>query len=89
MGCRLRHSPRRQIAQIQIHLADVVVGYVVNLQIEEDEAAQYAMIENEVNAVMGVVKRDAVLSPDKSEAFAQFEQKGLKVIEETGFEIAF
>ena len=66
---------------------NVVVLDFIDLQINEHEAAQDAVIENEVDAVVGVVERDAVLPADEGEALAQFQQKRLKMVAETGFEI--
>ena len=47
------------------------------------------MIEDEIDSVMGVVEGDAVLPPDKGEAFAQLQKKRLKMIAEKGFKIGF
>ena len=60
---------------------------VVDLQIDEDKAAQDAVVENKIDPVMGVVEGDAVLPADEGEAFAKFEEEGLEVIAETGFQI--
>jgi hypothetical protein len=66
-----------------------VVLHVAQLEINEDEAAEDAVIENKIDAVMGVVQRDAVLSTDEGEAFAEFQEEGLEVIAETGFKVGF
>ena len=71
-----------EIAEIQVHLADVVVFDIVDLEIDEDEAAEDAMVEDEIDAVVGVVQRDAVLSADEGEALAKLEEEGLEVIAE-------
>ena len=60
-----------EVAEVEIHLADVVVLHVVHFQINENEAAEDAVVEDEINPVVGVVQGDAVLPPDEGEAFAQ------------------
>lgn len=61
-----------KVAKIHIHLADVVVLDFVHFEIDEDEATEVTVVEDEIDVIMGVVQRDAVLPPDESEAFAQF-----------------
>lgn len=58
-----------------------------DFQINQNEAAEDAMVKDEIDPVMGVIEGDAVLPADEGEAFAKFEQKGLEVIAETGFEV--
>jgi len=60
---------------------------VVYFQVDEDEAAKDAVVEDEIDSVMGVVEGNTVLPPDKGEAFSQLQKKRLKVIAEKGFEI--
>ena len=76
-----------EVAEIHVHLADVVVLEVVDLQIDEDKAAQDAMVKDEIDPVMGVVESDAVLPTDEGKTFAKFEEEGLEVIAEAGFQI--
>ena len=76
-----------EVAEIHVHLADVVVFDVVDFQIDEDKIAQDAVVENKIDPVMGVVEGDAVLPADEGETFAKFEEEGLEVIAETGFQV--
>lgn len=78
-----------EVAEIHVHLADVVVLDVVHLEVDEDEAAQDAVVEYEIDAVVGVVEGDAVLAADEGEAFAKLQEEGLEVIAEAGFETGF
>lgn len=78
-----------KIAEVQVHLPDVVVLHVVHFQVNENEAAEDAVVEDEVDPVVGVVQGDAVLSTDEGEAFAQFQKKGLEVVAEPSFEVCF
>ncbi len=76
-----------KVAEIHVHLPDVVVLDFVDFQINEDEAAEDAVVEDEVHPVVGVVERNPVLTTDEGEAFAEFEQEGLEVVAEAGFEV--
>lgn len=74
-----------EVAEVKIHLANVVVLDFVQFQINQNEAAQDAMVEHEVHPVMGVVDGDAVLPPDEGEAFAKLQEEGLEVIAKKSF----
>jgi len=76
-----------EVAEIHIHLADVVVLNLVDFEVDEDEAAEDAVVEDEVHPVVGVVEGDAILSANESEAFAQLQQEGLEVVAEAGFQV--
>lgn len=78
-----------EVAQIQVHLTDVVGLHVVDLQINEDEAAQDALVKDQINLVVRVVQRNAVLPPDEGETLAEFEQELLEVVAKNRFELGF
>ena len=77
-----------EVAEIHVHLADVVMFDVVDFQIDQDEAAEDAVVEDEIDPVVGVVEGDAVLPADEGEALAEFQEEGLEVIAEESFEIS-
>ena len=66
-----------------------MVFHIVELQVDEDEAAEDAVVENEIDPVVGVVERDAVLPADEGEAFSKLKEEGLEVVAQVGFEIGF
>ena len=76
-----------EVAEVEIHLADVMVLDFLELQIDEDEASQDAVIKDEIDAVVGVVDRHTVLAADEGEAFSQFQEKGLEVVAELCLQI--
>ena len=78
-----------KVAHIHIHLADVVVLYLINLEVYQHEAAQNAVIKNQINFVVGVVDRYTILAANKGEALAQFQQKLLQVIAQHRFKVGF
>ena len=45
------------------------------------------MIKNKVNIIVGIVKRDTVLAPNKSKPFAQLQQKVLKIVDQEAFQL--
>ena len=65
------------------------MGEAAEFQIEDDEAAQAAVKEQQVNAIPGAVDAQAALTANKSEITAQFEQELFKPVNEGGFEAGF
>ncbi len=78
-----------KVAEIHVHLPDVVMLDFVDFQINENKTAQDAVVENEVHPVVGVVQSDTVLPADEGEAFTKFEKEWLKVVAEARFQIGF
>ena len=66
-----------EVVEVHVHLADVLVLHFAGFQVEQHEAAQYAVVEHQIHAVVAVVERDAKLPPHEREALAEFEQKFL------------
>lgn len=66
-----------------------MVPHLAQLEVDQHEAAQDAVIENQVDLVMGVVDRHPILPADKREPLAKLQQEGLEVVAEHGFELGF
>jgi hypothetical protein len=49
-----------------------MVFNIVDFQVDQDEAAEDAVIENEINPVVGIVEGDAVLPTNEGEALTEF-----------------
>jgi hypothetical protein len=79
----------RKVPHVHVHLSNVVVLNLVDFQVDQHEAAQDAVVKNQVHFVMRVADRDPVLPANEGEAFAQLEQELLQVIAEQGFEVGF
>lgn len=75
-------------ADIHVHLADVLVAELVDLEVDQHEALEQVVVENEVNVEMGSFRADAELAPDEGEAPAEFEEEVLQVIDEGRFDVA-
>lgn len=58
-------------ADIHVHLADVFVGEFFRLQINEDEALEQVVVENEVHVEVAALGADAELATNEGEALAQ------------------
>jgi hypothetical protein len=61
---------RGEVAKVEVHLADVVMLHLVHFEVDVDEAAEDAVVEDEVHPVMGVIERDAPLPVDEGKALA-------------------
>src|SRR5262244_3504288 len=78
-----------KIVDIHLHLAKVLMGEPTDFQIYQDIATQQAVVENEVNEEMVVVKGEALLTRLKQKAFAKLQQKMFEFVYDGGFKIRF
>ena len=74
--------------QIKIHLAGIFRLERADFQINDDEASQLEVIEQEVDVEIVVTDFHVNLPTHEGEAGAEFHEKILKVAEQTGFEFA-
>ena len=58
-------------ANVHVHLSDVLVGELARLEIEEDEALEQVVVEDEIDVKVFGLGADALLPSDKGEALAQ------------------
>ena len=74
-------------AQVQLHLAGVGRLEVADLQLDDHQPPQPAMVEQEVDVVIVAVQRDALLALDEGEPGAELEQERLDLAQDGGFQI--
>jgi hypothetical protein len=60
---------------------------LAELEVDQDEAAQDAVVEDEIDAVVAVVDGDPLLAPDEGETFAQLQQEGLEMVAQHRLEL--
>ena len=60
---------------------------LVEFQVDQDVAAQEAVVEDEVEEVVVVVEGEALLPGLEEEAFAEFEEEVLEMVDDGGFEV--
>ncbi len=75
------------VVQIKIHLPGVAMFEGADFEVDEQMAAEEAVVEDEVDVVVLFADGDALLPGLEAEAGAEFEQEGLQVIEESCFEV--
>src|SRR6266702_7048284 len=78
-----------KIVDIHLHLAKVLMGEPTDFQINQHIATQQAVVENEVNEEMVVVKGEALLTGLKQKAFAKLQQKMFELVDDGSFKIGF
>jgi hypothetical protein len=61
------------------------MGEFTNFQVNQQVALQNAVVEYQIDIEVVCVKLQALLPTDKGEAFAKFEQEGLKVLNNRRF----
>lgn len=72
-----------------MHLPGVTVLEGAGLEIDEQVAAEDAVVEDEVEVVVLVAHRDAFLAGLEAEAGAEFEKEGLEVVEQRLLQVGF
>ena len=70
-----------------VNLARIAMFEGADFEVDEQVAAEEAVVEDEVDVVVLVADGDALLPGLEAEAGAEFEQEGLQVIEESCFEV--
>ncbi|MGC4106205.1 MAG: hypothetical protein QM753_07595 [Thermomicrobiales bacterium] len=65
------------------------MGELARLEVNDDQAAEAAVEEEQVNTVPRVADTQAALPADEGEVAAEFEEEGLEVANEGLFQIGF
>ena len=76
-----------EIIDIELELAKVLMGEFANLQIKQHITLEHGMVKDQIDVKMVAVEGEALLAGDKGKALAQFEQEGLQLAEEGGFQL--
>ena len=76
-------------ADLHVHLADVSVGELLGFEINEDEALQQVVVEDQIDVEVAGFRADAELASDEGEAFAQLHEEVAQTSDEGIFEFAF
>jgi hypothetical protein len=61
-----------RIVEIHVHLASIAVSESAALEIDDDEAPQLAMKEQQIDPIPFIADAEAALASDKSEIAAEF-----------------
>ena len=88
MGYRFSFPPLIEHSAVHVHLTDVLVGRGIGLQVDQDEAIEDVVIENEVDVIVLALGCDVILPADEGVSFAEFEQGFLQMIDDGRFELA-
>lgn len=78
-----------EIVHIKLHLAEIAVGELADLEIDQHMALQNGVIEDEIDVKVVAIESDPLLARDKGKALAEFEQEGLQVVDESLLQSGF
>src|SRR5437899_778669 len=70
------------IVEVEVHLAGIGVGELADLEVDDDQAPEPAVEEEEVDPVPLVTDAQAALAADEGELAAEFQQEGLEMVDE-------
>ena len=60
-----------------------------NFQIKQNEAAQQAVVKNQIDHEVFFIKSKAHLTPDKCKTSAKFQKELLQVVDDSAFQLTF
>ena len=72
-------NPVFEQPHIHIHLADILMGQLAHLEVNQHKTLEEIIVEHQIDEEMLGFGTDPVLPADEREAFAQFQQKPLQV----------
>ena len=75
------------IVQVKVHLPRVGVGELADLQVDDDQAAQAAVEEEQVDPIPLVADPQTLLTPDEGEVAAEFEQEVFELPDQGVFQV--
>jgi hypothetical protein len=76
-----------EVVHIHLHLPEVLMGDLANFQIDQDIAAQQAVVENQIHEKVFFVECESLLARLEEKAFAHFQQETLDLADDGGFQI--
>src|ERR1035437_4455998 len=76
-----------EVVDVHLHLPEVLMGDLADFQIEQDVAAQQAVVENQIHEEMVFVEGEPLLARPEEEALAHFQQETLDLADDGGFAI--
>lgn len=73
--------------QVEVHLAGVLRLELVDLEVDDDEAAQAEVVEEQVEIEILATDFEVVLTADECEALAEFENERPEVVEQAALQL--
>ena len=73
-------------SHVHVDLADVLMGELGGLEVDDDEAFQDVVIENEIEVEVAGLGADTHLAGDEGEAVAHFQQEALELGDDGGLD---
>jgi hypothetical protein len=72
---------------VNLHLAEVLMGELVELEVDDDVAAEEAVVEDQIDEVVVFIEGEALLAGLEEEAFAEFEEEVLEAVDDGLLEV--
>ena len=76
------------VVHVHLHLAQILMLELANLEVDEHEAAQQTVEEHEVNKVVLLIEGKADLPTHKGKAAPHLEKELLQVVNDGALEVA-
>lgn len=77
------------VVEVEVHLSGIGVGKLAEFQVDDDEAAQAPVEEEQVYPIPFAADAQAALATDEGEIAAEFHEEGFEMADEGVFEVCF
>ena len=78
-----------EVVHVHLHLPQILMAELVELEVDEHIAAQQAVVEDEIDEEVVLVEGEALLAGLEEKALAQFEQEVFELVDDGGFQVGF
>ncbi len=77
-----------EVIDVHLHLTEILMRQLRELEIDQHEASEQAVVEDQVHVEVIATKGDALLPSHETEAFSEFQHEGFESVDDGLFEIS-
>ena len=84
-----QHPVLTRIIKVQVHLSGIRVRKFAELEVDDDEASQSSVEEQQIYTIPLVPDTQSVLTPDKGKIASELQEENLEFAKQSVLELAF
>jgi hypothetical protein len=77
-----------RVIQVRVHLPSIRVRELAEVEIDNDEASESSVENQEINPIPLIPDAESVLAPDKSEIASELQEENLELAEQNVLKVA-
>src|SRR4030042_261782 len=78
-----------KVVDIHLHLPQVLMGQLPDLEVDQHIGAKQAVVEDEVHKKMVLVESESFLAGSEEKSFPELQQKVFEFVDDGGFQVGF